>query len=114
MEPLSKNSTTLFYLLFKKIKIYLIIIINNIIFIIIVFFLSFFFYLYFSKINELEKNENKAGPAAASSGQEKAPSSSQPLEAQTYDSDGGKTFLPIPNDQVHDFFLEARGKFEFI
>ncbi|CAB4382022.1 unnamed protein product [Rhizophagus irregularis] len=60
------------------------------------------------KINELEKNENKAGPAAASSGQEKAPSSSQPLEAQTHDSDGGKTFLPIPNDQVHDFSLETR------
>ncbi|CAB4415707.1 unnamed protein product [Rhizophagus irregularis] len=62
------------------------------------------------KINELE---NKAGPAAASSSQEKAPSSSiegatiynPPLEVQTHDSDG---VLPIPNDQVHDFSLEAR------
>ncbi|CAB4488174.1 hypothetical protein RhiirA5_452193 [Rhizophagus irregularis] len=68
------------------------------------------------KINELEKGENKAGPAAASSSQEKAPSSSiegatihnLPLEAQTHDSDGGKIFPPIPNAQVHDSALGAR------
>ncbi|CAB4415706.1 unnamed protein product [Rhizophagus irregularis] len=79
------------------------------------------------KINELEKVGNKVGPAAASSSQlyyvppyhsskEKAPSSfggatiyNLSLEAQTHDSDGGKTFLPIPNAQVHDFAMEARG-----
>ncbi|CAG8594435.1 19609_t:CDS:2 [Rhizophagus irregularis] len=70
------------------------------------------------KINELEKGENKAGPAAASSSQEKAPSSSiegatihnLPLEAQTHDSDGGKIFPPIPNAQVHDSALGAHGR----
>ncbi|PKC62340.1 hypothetical protein RhiirA1_538558 [Rhizophagus irregularis] len=80
------------------------------------------------KINELEKVGNKVGPAAASSSQlyyapphhsskEKAPSRSiggatiynLSLEAQTHDSDGVKTFPPIPNAQVHDFALEARG-----
>ncbi|PKY26055.1 hypothetical protein RhiirB3_441238 [Rhizophagus irregularis] len=79
------------------------------------------------KIDELEKVGNKAGSAAPFSSQlhyapphdnskEKAPSGSiggaiiynLSRETQTHDSDGGKTFHSIPNDQVHDFSLEAR------